>query len=65
MIASAGPIVPFDLKPRRLASAERMLEILDACKRNLAAGKRIPEEWLVEFRDLNEHVGERFLGAGS
>ncbi|MFP3637802.1 hypothetical protein [Paraburkholderia sp. SIMBA_054] len=45
---------PLGLRPRYIASEERAIEIVAACKRYDDAGKTIPSEWVEELTELNE-----------
>jgi len=42
---------PLGLRPRYIAAGERAIEILDAIRRYVEAGKPVPGAWLDELRD--------------
>jgi hypothetical protein len=51
---------PIGLRPKALAEAARILEILEAMHRYVQAGKKVPYEWQDEISDLlaNENYAQ-------
>ena len=47
---------PLGLVPRFVRDSERGCEILDAMGRYVAKGWRIPEDWLLELREINSRL---------
>lgn len=47
---------PFGLKPKKEHDQQRLLEIIDAMSCYASAGKVIPNEWLAEVIELNNHM---------
>ena len=45
---------PLGLKPRKLHDEERTVEVLNAIRRSVAAGKDIPAEWVREYLELTQ-----------
>lgn len=43
------------LRPRWIASSDRLSEILEAMQRYVQQHKRIPAEWIEEMQELNAH----------
>lgn len=52
---------PIGLLPKHIHDKQRMYEILDAMRRYVEAGKKIPMMWIAELDDLGgEYVEEGF-----
>ena len=49
---------PLGLRPRSVVNHDRMREILGAMERYVNHGKRIPQEWIEEFEELNDTLVE-------
>lgn len=47
---------PLGLRPRCVSDAKRVLEILEAINRYIEVSKRVPEEWIDEFIELNDRL---------
>jgi hypothetical protein len=47
---------PLGLRPRHILLRDRQLEILDAMKRYVDEGKRIPDEWFSELSKNNDEA---------
>lgn len=46
------------LRPRHEVDKLRQQEILEAMTRYVEAGKKVPQEWILEFEDINNTLGE-------
>jgi hypothetical protein len=47
---------PIGLRPRHIAEAARLTEILEAMDRYEKAGYEIPTEWFLEYKELSTKV---------
>lgn len=44
---------PLGLQPRYIHDRDRVLEILEAVRRYVLAGKKVPTEWIHELQELS------------
>ena len=52
----ANKTPPMGIMPRRLWDESRTLDLLEAMRRYVEAGKKVPVDWLNELHDLLWHV---------
>jgi len=57
-VAPLSPEPPLGLRPRRIVAKERLEEIVAAMQRYTETGKKIPENWISELSEVNNHLGE-------
>lgn len=52
------PKPPLGVMPRDRWDKKCQAELVDAANRYMAAGKKIPKEWVEEYNELSERYGE-------
>lgn len=48
----------FYVKQKVFRAKNSQAELVDAANRYMAAGKKIPKEWVEEYNELSERYGE-------